>query len=122
MRRRFARRNPNPAGQAAPGSGVMPPGSHLEAFPMFELIVLGLILAGLAAIARAPVPKQPTDISNRPAPNLWSTRTDWHRFHKPTYLRRGVVLDTGEASSTRIRDHASPSGQKTRRTVTGEAP
>ena len=28
---------------------------------MFDLIVLGLVVAGLAAIARAPVPKDPTE-------------------------------------------------------------
>jgi hypothetical protein len=37
---------------------------------MFKLIVLGLILAGLAAIARAPVPKHRTETPNRPVPNL----------------------------------------------------
>jgi hypothetical protein len=43
---------------------------------MFELIVLGLILAGLAAIARAPVPKHRTENPAQPAPTLWSARTD----------------------------------------------
>lgn len=89
---------------------------------MFELIVLGLILAGLAAIARAPAEKQPTENPTQPAPTPWSTRTDWHRFHKPTYLRRGIVLDRGRASSTSTRERHSPSGQETRRMVTGEAP
>jgi hypothetical protein len=89
---------------------------------MFELIVLDLILAGLAAIARAPIPKQRTENPTQPAPTPWSTRTDWHRFHKPTYLRRGVVLDTGGASSTSIRERHSPPGQEAPHTVTGEAP
>jgi hypothetical protein len=89
---------------------------------MFELIVLGLILAGLAAIARAPVPKSRTENPTQPAPTLWSTRTDWHRFHKPTYLRRGIVLDGSTASSNPIRERHSPSGRETRRRVTGEAP
>ena len=89
---------------------------------MFELIVLGLILAGLAAIARAPVPKSRTENPTQPAPTLWSARTDWHRFHKPTYLRRGIVLDRGRASSTSTRERHSPSGQETRRRATGEAP
>jgi hypothetical protein len=89
---------------------------------MFELIVLGLILAGLAAIARAPAPKQRTDNPTQPAPTLWSTRTDGRRFHKPTYLRRSIVLDVGGASSTRIRDRHSPSGQERQRRVTGETP
>ena len=89
---------------------------------MFELIVLGLILAGLAAISRAPVPKPRTETPTQPAPTLWSVRTDWHRFHKPTYLRRGVVLDDGGASSTPIREGISPSGDEELRRVTGEAP
>ena len=89
---------------------------------MFELIVLGLILAGLAAIARAPVPKSRTENPTQPAPTLWSARTDWQRFHKPTYLRRGIVLDVGQASSTSIRERHSPSRQERQRRVTGEAP
>jgi hypothetical protein len=89
---------------------------------MFELIVLGLILAGLAAIARAPVSKHRTENPTPPAPTLWSARTDWHRFHKPTYLRRGIVLDGGRASSTSIRDRHSSSRQEASRTGTGEAP
>ena len=89
---------------------------------MFELIVLGLILAGLAAIARAPVPKEPTENPTQPAPTLWSARTDWHRFHNPTYFRRGIVLDAGGASPTRIRNRASPPGQQAARIVTGETP
>ena len=89
---------------------------------MFELIVLGLILAGLAAISRAPVPKPRTETPTQPVPTLWSVRTDWHQFHKPTYLRRGVVLDDGGASSTSIREGRSPSMGKPLRRVTGEAP
>jgi hypothetical protein len=89
---------------------------------MFELIVLGLILAGLAAIVRAPAEKQQTENPNRPTPTLWSTRTDWHRFHKPTYLRRGIVLDGGGALSTSIHERPSPSGQEKQRGTTGEAP
>ena len=89
---------------------------------MFELIVLGLILAGLAAISRAPVPKQRTETPTQPVPTLWSARTDWHQFHKPTYLRRGVVLDDGGASSTPIRKGRSPSGEAELRRVTGETP
>ena len=85
---------------------------------MFELIVLGLILAGLAAIARTPVPKPRTETPTQAVPTLWSARTDWHRFHKPTYLRRGVVLDDGGASSTPIREGISPSGDEELRTAT----
>jgi hypothetical protein len=69
---------------------------------MFELIVLGLILAGLGAIARAPAEKQRTENPTQPAPTPWSARTDWRRFHKPTYLCRGVVLDGSTASSNRL--------------------
>ena len=89
---------------------------------MFELIVLGLILAGLAAISRAPVPKPRTETPTEPASTLWSARTDWHHFHKPTYLRRGIVLDDGGASSTPIREGISPSGDEELLRVTGETP
>jgi hypothetical protein len=89
---------------------------------MFELIVLGLILAGLAAITRAPAEKSRTENPTQPAPTLWSTRTDWHRLYKPTYLRRGIVLDGGGASSTSTRERHSPSGQQRQRRVTGETP
>ena len=47
---------------------------------MFELIVLGLILAALAAIARGPEPTQLTESPPQPAPTLWSVRTDWQQF------------------------------------------
>jgi hypothetical protein len=89
---------------------------------MFELFVLGLILAGLAAIARAPADKQPTENPTQPEPALWSTRTDWHRFHKPTYLRRGVALDGSTASSNPVHGKRCPSGTKARHTSIGEAP
>jgi hypothetical protein len=89
---------------------------------MFELIVLGLILAGLAAIARAPAEKQRTENPTPPVSNLWSARTDWHRFHKPTYLRRGIVLDGGTASSNPVHGKRCPSGTKARHTSIGEAP
>ena len=89
---------------------------------MFELIVLGVILAGLAAIARAPVPGHTAESATQPAPTNWSARTDWHRFHKPTYPRRGVVLDDGGASSTPVREGISPSGDEELRRATREAP
>ena len=89
---------------------------------MFELIVLGLILAGLAAISRAPVPNQQTETPTQPVPTLWSTQTNCHQFHKPTYLRRGVVLDDGGASSTPIREDICPSGAAELRRATGETP
>jgi hypothetical protein len=89
---------------------------------MFELIVLGLVVAGLATIARAPVPKDPTEIPTPPRPALWAAQTDWSRFHKPTYLRRGIVLDNNQARSTPPGKRRSPSGQEAQPTVTGEAP
>jgi hypothetical protein len=89
---------------------------------MFELIVLGLILAGLAAIARAPVPKSRTENPTQPTPTLWSARTDWRRFHKPTYLRRGVVLGGSTASSNPVHGRRCPSGAKAGHTSIGETP
>ena len=89
---------------------------------MFELIVLGLILAGLAAISRAPVPKQQIETPTQPAPTLWSTQTDWHRFHKLTYLRRGVVLDSGQVSSTPPTETSCFRSGRTNPPANGEAP
>jgi len=89
---------------------------------MFELFVLGLILAGLAAIARAPADKQPTENPTQPEPALWSTRTDWHRFHKPTYLRRGIVLDGDANPSNPARGRRSPVRDEPSLTVTGDVP
>ena len=89
---------------------------------MFDLIVLGLVVAGLAAIARAPVPKDPTEIPTPPLPPLWAAQTDWSRFHKPTYLRRGIVLDGSRVRSTPPDKRPSPSGEEAQVTVTGEAP
>ena len=88
---------------------------------MFDLIVLGLVVAGLAAIARAPVPKDPTETLTQLIPPLWAAQTDWSRFHKPTYLRRGIVLDSNQARSTPRSKRPSPSGQERQPTVTGEA-
>jgi hypothetical protein len=87
---------------------------------MFELIVLGVILAGLTAIARAPVPRQSAQNTIRPVLSPWSIQTDWQRFDKPTYLRRGVVLDDGAASSGVVRGRRCPAGAG--RPSTGEAP
>ena len=66
---------------------------------MFELFVLGLILVGLVAISRAPMPRHQTENPTQPVPTLWSDRTDWHRFYQPTYLRRGIVIEGSAVSS-----------------------
>ena len=89
---------------------------------MFELIVLGLVVAGLAAIARAPVPKDPTETPTPPVPPLWAAQTDWSRFHKPTYLRRGIAVDGGRVRPTPPDKRPSPPGEEAQVTVTGEAP
>ena len=89
---------------------------------MFELIVLGVILAGLSAIARAPVPKQQTETPTQPAPTIWSARTDWHQFHKPTYLRRGVALDSGQVSSTPPTEKGCFRSGRTNPSANGETP
>jgi len=87
---------------------------------MFELIVLGVILAGLAAIARAPVPRQSAEKTTPPVPSPWSIQTDWQPFDKPTYLRRGLVLGANTASSTVVRGRRCPAGAGS--PSTGEAP
>ena len=89
---------------------------------MFELIVLGLVVAGLAAIARAPVPKDPCEIPTPPVPPLWAAPTDWSRFHKPTYLRRGIVPDGSRLRPTPPGKRPSPPGDEAQVPVTGEAP
>ena len=89
---------------------------------MFELIVLGVILAGLAAIARAPVPRQSAENTTQPVLSLWSIQTDWQRYDKPTYLRRGLVLGANTASSTAARSRRCPFGARAGRSSTGEAP
>jgi hypothetical protein len=89
---------------------------------MFEPIVLGLILAGLYTITRTPVPRQQAETPTQPAPTLWSARTDWHRFHKPTYLRRGVVLDSGQVSSTPPTEKGCFRSGRTNPSANGETP
>ena len=89
---------------------------------MFELIVLGLVVAALAAIARTPVPKNPSEPPARAGPPLWATRSDWSRFHKPTYLRRGIVPGGSRVRSTApARRHGSPKDEA-QPSVTEEAP
>mgnify|MGYP001548620601 CR=1 FL=1 len=87
---------------------------------MFDLIVLGLVLAGVALIARAPVSNRRPEIPNLSVPAPWSAKTDWHRFHKPTYLRRGIVPGGREVPSNPSGRHPSPSVGSTQRTVSGE--
>ena len=89
---------------------------------MLELIVLGLILAGLATIARAPVPKHRTETPTQPAPTLWSVRTDWRQFHQPTYLRRGVILESGQLPSTPPTEKRCFRPGRTNPPANGEAP
>lgn len=89
---------------------------------MFELILLGLILVGLAAIARAPIPRQSAEDTTPPVPSPWSDQTDWRRFDKPTYLRRGLVVDDGAGSSAAVRRPQCRFGARARRSSTGEAP
>ena len=89
---------------------------------MFELIVLGVILAGLAAIARAPVPGHTAESATQPVPTIWSARTDWHRFHKPTYLRRGVALASGQVSSTPPTEKRCFRSRRTNPSANGETP
>jgi hypothetical protein len=89
---------------------------------MFDLIVLGLVLAGVALIARAPVSNHRPEIPNRPVPNLWSARTDWRRFNRPTYLRRGIVPGDGQGRSTPPAVRPSLSGEAAPPEAAGEAP
>ncbi len=88
---------------------------------MFDLIVLGLVLAGVALIARTPVSSHRTETPTQPVPSLWSTRTDWRRFHKPTYLRRGIVLGGKEVPSNSAGERPA-SNRKAQPTVFGETP
>jgi hypothetical protein len=52
---------------------------------MFELIVLALVVAALAALARTPVPKDPSEPPTRAVLPLWTTQTDWSRFQNLPY-------------------------------------
>jgi hypothetical protein len=89
---------------------------------MFELILLGVVLAGLAAIARAPLPGHSAENTTPPVPSPWSDQTDWQRFDKPTYMRRGLVLDDGATPSTTARHRRCPFGAGARRSSTGDTP
>jgi hypothetical protein len=97
----------------------MPPVFHLEVFPMFDLIVLGLVLAGVALIARAPASNRRSEVPRPAVPAPWSAKTDWHRFHKPTYLRRGIVPGGREVPSNSAGEPHTPN-RKAQLTVHGE--
>jgi len=84
---------------------------------MFELIVLVVVLVGLTLIARSPTEKPRTENPTKPPPSFWSTRTDWQRFDKPTYLRRGIVVDLSRAPPSRGRDCRLPARQMAKSTA-----
>jgi len=88
---------------------------------MFELIVLGVVLAGLTAIARWPSAKHRPETQTPPAPGAWAPQTDWHQFHRPTYLRRGIVPGDGQGRFTSPAERLSPSGEAVPPAATGEA-
>ena len=89
---------------------------------MFELIVLGVVLAGLTAIARWPFPRHRPETQTPPAPRAWAPQTDWRQFHRPTYLRRGIVPGDGEGRSPSPTARPFPSGEAAQSQATGEAP
>ena len=86
---------------------------------MFDLIVLGLVLAGVALIARAPASNRRPDVPPPAVPAPWPAKTDWHRFHKPTYLRRGIVLGGRAVPSNAAGERPTPK-RKAQLTVPGE--
>jgi hypothetical protein len=88
---------------------------------MFDLIVLGLVLAGVAAIARTPVSNRRPEVPRPMVPAPWSAKTDWHRFHKPTYLRRGIVLGGRTTESNPSGKRPSLPREAAQPTVPGEA-
>jgi len=89
---------------------------------MFELIVLGVVLAGLTAIARWPSAKHRPETRTPPAPGPWAPQTDWYQFHRPTYLRRGIVPGDGRGRSPSPAVRSSPLGKTPPPQATGEAP
>ena len=88
---------------------------------MFELIVLGVVLAGVTATARWPSPKHRTENPTPSAPGPWTPQTDWRQFHRPTYLRRGIVPGDGQGRFTSPAERPSPSGEAVPPAATGEA-
>jgi hypothetical protein len=89
---------------------------------MFELIVLAVVLAGLTAIARWPLAKHRTETRTLPEPGPWAPQTDWRQFHRPTYLRRGIVPGDGPGRFPSPTERPSPSGEAAPPAATGEAP
>ena len=89
---------------------------------MFELIVLGVVLAGLTVIARWPGPRHRTENPTPSAPGPWTPQTDWRQFHRPTYLRRGSVPGDGPGRAPSPAERPSPSGKVAQSQATGEAP
>lgn len=89
---------------------------------MFELIVLGVVLAGLTAIARWPLEKRRTETQTPPSPGAWAPQSDWRRFDRPTYLRRGIVPGDGQGRAPSPAAPSSPSGEAAPPQPTGEAP
>jgi hypothetical protein len=88
---------------------------------MFELIVLGVVLVGLTAIARWPLPKHRTETQTPPAPGAWAPQTDWRQFHRPTYLRRGIAPGQCLGRVHSPPANPSPAGEPARSETTGEA-
>jgi hypothetical protein len=78
---------------------------------MFELIVLGVVLAGLTAIVCWPGPKHRTENRTPSAPGPWTPQTDCRQFHRPTYLRRGIAADGSRVRSAAPAKRLAPSGQ-----------
>jgi hypothetical protein len=89
---------------------------------MFELIVLGVVLAGLTAIAGWPGPKRRAEPQTPPSPGAWAPQSDWRWFDRPTYLRRGIVPGNGQGRAPSPAECPSPAGKVAQSQATGEAP
>ena len=89
---------------------------------MFELIVLGVVLAGLTAIVCWSGPRHRTENPTPSAPGPWTPQTDWRQFHRPTYLRRGIVPGDGQGRAPSPAARPSPAGEAAQSQATGEAP
>ena len=89
---------------------------------MFDLIVLGLVVAGLAAIARAPVPKDPTEIPTPPSQRSGPPRPTGAGSTSPPICVAASSSIAVRLDPLRRASAVSPSGQEAQPTVTGEAP